>query len=165
MVKTIPLYLAGGVFNAGERMHILHLEKYLMLLGHKVIVPQREAIRFQERSTRKFDISGIARDCRAAAENPDNLYVGSADGADADSGTCVEYGHAITATGRAIVYRTDFRTALETEVGMNAMLRQERTEFIYHPCFISEFEDIHGYYSQLACEIHEAVQRILKKEH
>ncbi|MEK7136618.1 MAG: nucleoside 2-deoxyribosyltransferase [Patescibacteria group bacterium] len=153
----LNLYLAGGLFNAGERQHIMHLEEHLLRLGHNVIVPQREALKFQNPTDFTFDVKGIVRDCRAASENSDNLYVGCADGADADSGTCVEYGHAMTATGRALLYRTDFRTAVEREVGLNAMLQQDGTIFIYFPCFAITLEEFVGYYHELASKIHEAV--------
>ena len=44
------LYLAAGLFNAGERLHNLYLEKHLNMLGYEVILPQREALKFfQER--------------------------------------------------------------------------------------------------------------------
>lgn len=39
------IYLAGGLFNAGERLHNLHLEKAFKDLGYDVILPQREALR------------------------------------------------------------------------------------------------------------------------
>lgn len=39
------IYLAGGLFNAGERLHNLHLEKAFKDLGYDVILPQRKALR------------------------------------------------------------------------------------------------------------------------
>ncbi len=125
------IYLAGGLFNAGQRLHNLFLEKYLRELGHEVILPQREAVKFFDRD--HFDTAGIVEGCKQSVTNPDNVYVGSADGADADSGTAIEYGLAIASAGRAIVYRTDFRTAEEKELGANAMFRVKGTIFVYHP--------------------------------
>lgn len=150
------LYLAGGLFNAGERLHLLYLEKHLKSLGYIVILPQREALRFFNGES--FDVKGIVKDCKNSAINPENLFIGSADGADADSGTCVEYGMAIATTGQAIVYRTDFRTAIQQEVGLNAMLNAEGTFFIYKPCFFTELEQVDGYYRSLADSIHDAIQ-------
>lgn len=152
----ITLYLAGGLFNAGERLHNLYLEKYLRALGYEVILPQREALKFFE--VDHFNVAGIVEDCRLSAVNPQNLYIGNADGADADSGTCVEYGMTITATKRAVVYRTDFRTALEKEVGVNAMLNARGTSFIYHPCFFANLEEVDTYYSALAQKIHQTIK-------
>jgi len=155
------LYLAGGLFNAGERLHNLYLEKHLKMHGYKVILPQREAVQFREDG--HFNVAGIVADCQRAAINPENVYVGSADGADADSGTCVEYGMAITATGRAVVYRTDFRTDRDLELGINAMLTAAGTIFLYHPCFFTELEYVDIYYSELAQSIHEAIQALPRR--
>jgi mRNA degradation ribonuclease J1/J2 len=69
----------------------------------------------------------------------------------------VEYGMAITATHRAIVYRTDFRTDPEKEIGFNAMLNTPGTTFIYAPCFFSELDQVDAYYAKLAQKIHNAL--------
>ena len=148
--------LGGGLFNAGERVHNLFLEKYFLELRHIVILPQRRALRFF--SVDHFDVAGIVEDCKEMCTDKNIVYVGNADGADADSGTCVEYGMAIIATGRAIMYRTDFRTAEEKEVGVNAMLKAKGTIFIYHPCFVTETSEIEPYYRSLAPRIHKAIQ-------
>ena len=150
------LYLAGGLFNAGDRLHNLYLEKHLKALGYEVILPQREALKFFDGSG--FNVAGIVEDCRASSANSRNLFVGNADGADADSGTCVEYGIAITVTWRAIIYRTDFRTAPEKEVGVNAMLGAKGTKFIYHPCYFTELEQVDVYYQALALKIDEIIR-------
>lgn len=152
------VYLAGGLFNAGERLHNLYLEKYLKALGYKVILPQREALKFFGGDV--FVIPLIVEDCKQSCTNPENICVVSSDGADSDSGTCVEYGMAIIATGRAVVYRTDFRTAQERELGVNAMLKAKGTSFIYHPCFFVELEQVDTYYKDLAQEIHRAIQAL-----
>ena len=153
------IYLAGGLFNVAERLHNLVLEKHLKTFGHKVILPQREALKFFGKDG-SFDLTGVIKGCRDSVANPDNVYVGSADGADADSGTCVEYGVAVTATGRAIVYRTDFRTAEEKEVGVNAMLKIQGTTFLYRPCFFTELDRVEDYYCSLAQKIDEAIQKL-----
>ena len=158
MPTTPSLYLAGGLFNAAERLHNLYLEKHLRDRGYTVILPQREALKFL--SNNLFDTKGLVAECTGSCRNHANLYVGSADGADTDSGTAVEYGVAITATGRAIVYRTDLRTALEKELGVNAMLTAEGTTFLYEPCFFTELDQVDEYYSRLAQQIHLAIQKI-----
>lgn len=149
------LYLAGGLFNAGERLHLLYLEKHLKLLGHKVVLPQREALNFFDGGS--FDVKGIVEHCRVRCEDAKNIFVGSSDGADADSGTAIEYGIAITATGRAIVYRTDFRTDTEKELGMNAMFQARGTCFLYQPCYFTELDEVDDYYAKLARIIHESL--------
>lgn len=149
------IYLAGGLFNAGERLHNLYLEKHLEKLGHTIILPQREALKFFKDN--EFDIKGITNDCLYNAANPSIVFVGNTDGADSDSGTCVEYGVAISNHGHVITYRTDFRTAIEKEVGVNAMLRVGGTKFIYSPCYFTDLEEVDDFYSALAQKIHEAI--------
>lgn len=155
----MKIYLAGGLFNAGERLHNLFLERELKALGYEVILPQRTALEFFDGE--KFNTQGIVNDCSGQSANPQNIFVGSADGADADSGTAVEYGIAIASTGRAVVYRTDFRTEMSLELGMNAMLTAKGTRIIYLPCFFTELSEVDEYYRQLAGRIHEAIKEIL----
>ncbi|MFA6097426.1 MAG: nucleoside 2-deoxyribosyltransferase [Candidatus Paceibacterota bacterium] len=152
------IYLAGGLFSAGERLHNLNLEKYLKELGYEVMLPQREALKaFNGKS---FDVKAIVKSCRESSSDPEYIFVGNADGPDSDSGTCVEYGIAITTVRKAVVYRTDFRTALDRELGINAMLTGEGTEFVYEPCFFTELEQVEPYYRGLAIKIHEAINRL-----
>lgn len=153
------IYMAGGLFNAGERLHNLYLEKHLKVLGHTVILPQREGLKFFKHG--KFDIDAIVADCQRHSADQKVVYVGNVDGMDADSGTAVEYGVAITAKGKAVVYRTDFRTALEKEVGLNAMFRVKGTTLVYDPCFFTELDQVDAYYKDLANRIHVAVCAIV----
>lgn len=154
------IYLAGGLFNVAEKNHNLHLEKHLIALGYTIILPQREALKNYVNEDQAFDLKGIVRDCRAAASDPNNILVGNIDGVDADSGTVVEYTLAIAKTGRAILYRTDFRTHLEKELGINAMLGLEGTELIYAPCYSIELEEIEKYYKYLSLQIHNTIEKI-----
>ncbi len=152
------IYLAGGLFNAAERVHNLNLEKHLKNLGYEVILPQREALKHFD--GKGFDVQGIVESCADTCSDIQNLFVGSADGPDSDSGTCVEYGIAIISTGRAIVYRTDFRTAEDRELGVNAMLKAKGTTFIYEPCYITELDQVDSYYQKLAEKINEAILKL-----
>ncbi len=152
------IYLAAGLFNAGERLHNLFLEKFLKKLGHKIILPQREALKFFD--GKQFNVDDIVENCKQSCINPKHICVACADGADADSGTAVEYGMAIISSGRAIVYRTDFRTAEERELGVNAMLKAKGTNFIYHPCFFTELDEVNSYYEELSRKIHEKILAI-----
>jgi len=149
------IYLAGGLFNAGERLHNLYLARHLKVLGYEVVLPQLEAVKFFTNG--RFDVAGIVESCKQACTNPSNVFVGNSDGADADSGTCVEYGIAIASTGKAVVYRTDFRTAEDRELGVNAMLKAKGTVFVYHPCFFTDLSQVGDYYIDLAQKIHEAI--------
>lgn len=155
----MKIYLAGSLFNAGERLHNLYLEKYLKALGYEVELPQREALKAFDGKV--FDVKAIVRACRDASSDPENILVGNADGPDSDSGMCVEYAFSIVSTGSAVIYRTDFRTALDRELGINAMLTGEGTEFIYEPCFFTELDQVDAYYARLARKIDEAVKKII----
>jgi nucleoside 2-deoxyribosyltransferase len=152
------VYLAGGLFNAAERLHNLYLERVLKRKGYEVVLPQREALRFFDGHA--FDIPDIVRSCRESAADPDSICVASADGPDADSGTAVEYGIAITATGRAVVYRTDFRTAPDREFGVNAMMTAEGSSLVYELCYFTEFDEVNAYYEKLADSIHQAIRSL-----
>lgn len=158
------IYLAGGLFNAAERLHNLFLEKALAELGHDVILPQREALKFFDKDKNQFDVASIVENCKQSCTDSNKVYVGSADGPDADSGTSVEYGMAIVSTGKAITYRTDFRTAEEKELGINAMLKARGTTFVYYPCFFTELNQVASYYKELAFKIHEAIVAIVEKQ-
>jgi nucleoside 2-deoxyribosyltransferase len=157
----LNLYLGGGLFNAAERLHNLYLEKYLKEFGcYHIILPQRRALAFFDGE--KFDVDAIAADCAQSCSDENVLYVGSLDGSDADSGGSVEYGITIFATGRAVTYRTDFRTALDRELGVNGMFRVKRTTLVYHPCFITELSEVEDYYRALAKKLHEAIVELHK---
>ncbi len=149
------IYLAGRLFNAGERLHILYLEKHLKPFGYEIILPQREALRFFDGE--KLNLKALSHDCRSICARDDVLYIGCIDGPDADSGTSIEYGIAITSQGKAIVYRTDFRTAPEKELGVNGMFNLEHTEFVYEPCYFTQLDQVDPYYANLAKIIHEAI--------
>lgn len=158
-MKTPTLYLAGGLFNVAERRRNLYIERHLKSLGHDVIVPQREALK--QFNDGVLDLEAVANNCMLAAMNRDNLFVGCIDGPDADSGTSVEFGMAIAATGKAVVYRTDFRTAPEREVGVNAMFKCRGAIYIYSPCYITELTQVSDFYCGLAFKIHEVVTKSL----
>lgn len=158
-MKKYKTYLAGGLFNAAERFHNLQLEKYLSCRGFDVLLPQREADKWIYPDS--IDLENISQECRNMAADPNNILVGCIDGADADSGTCVEYGIAMQSTGRAVVYRTDFRTAPEKEVGLNAMLTLPGSKLVYFPCFAINLSELDGYYKELSGRIVEALNGLL----
>lgn len=159
----MKLYLAGGLFNAGERLHNLYLEKHLRALGYETVLPQREATQFKSDGV-SFNSDEIAKDCDRASCSHDYLHVGCIDGSDADSGQAVEFGLAVGLTGRAVIYRTDFRTATERELGYNAMFRIRGTTLVYLPCYFTELEEVDAYYDKLAQAIHAAIVSVLGKD-
>jgi nucleoside 2-deoxyribosyltransferase len=154
-MKYPTIYLAGPLFTLAERTHNLRLEKMLRLFGHQVILPQRRAADFI--TPHGVDLKQIALDCAEQASDKNNILVANLDGPDVDSGTAVEYGLAIGVVGKAIVYRTDIRTAPEKEVGLNAMFGLEGTRFIYMPCLANTEDEAQEFCFELASQIHEAI--------
>jgi len=173
MGRLIDLYLAGPLFNVAERRHNSTLEAELIGVAKvkgidlKITSPQRKALERFMQSEGRFDVAGIVYDCVKDSSNKD-VIVCNLDGTDADSGTAVEYGIAVgqrvaqeilkknkvkIKVPQVITYRTDFRTAPEKEVGVNAMLRAEETTHIYHPCFSVELEEFEQFYQELATKI------------
>ncbi|TSC73437.1 MAG: Uroporphyrinogen III synthase HEM4 [Parcubacteria group bacterium Gr01-1014_70] len=150
------LYLAGGLFNAGQQMHNLYLEKYLTELGYKIILPQREALKFS--AGKQFDLRAVGADCQRYAADTETVCVVNADGPDADSGGAVEYGIAVTKKGSAVVYRTDIRTTSENGSGINIMLQLKGSIIVRFPALLRELDEIPAYYCALAQKIHEAIE-------
>jgi hypothetical protein len=152
------IYLAGPLFDFANRFRNILLAECLEELGYEVILPQREALKAY--NGEGFDIAEIARMCREACRNPNNIVVGNGDGPEPDCGTVVEItiGHEIN--GVAFYCRTDFRTFPEKEVGVNAMLTGEGIIFIYEPCYAVEAEDLRVFYKRLALRIHEEIMKL-----
>ncbi|MEK6884982.1 MAG: nucleoside 2-deoxyribosyltransferase [Nanoarchaeota archaeon] len=173
----MELYLAGPLFTAAERRHNSTLEQELINAARikgielNVTSPQRKALQRLVPGENRFNVEGIVYDCILDSSSKD-VIVCNLDGADADSGTAVEYGIAIGQrvaqeildkqgvkinVPKVITYRTDFRTAPEKEVGVNAMLKAANTIHIYHPCFAIETGEFEKFYSDLATKIIESV--------
>lgn len=152
----LTIYLAGGLFNIAELSHNARLADALRRLGRTVILPQERALQFIDEDG-QLNTTSIAKDCYAYCEDETHIYVGSLDGVQTDDGTAVEYGLTIQATGRAIVYRTDVRTAPEKELGINAMFTLGRTTLIHVPCKSVTIPELDRFYTELAVAISNAV--------
>ncbi|MBU2576173.1 MAG: nucleoside 2-deoxyribosyltransferase [Nanoarchaeota archaeon] len=181
-MKDVSIYLAGGLFNAAERVHNSTLEKNLievardMGINLQTTLPQRTALKRYLPNENRFDVAGIVADCEVDAASHDYILC-NLDGTDADSGTAVELGvargqalayqklsrhlktHRDVKIPKIITYRTDFRTSIENEVGVNAMLNPEGSTFIYHPCFVTELGEVESYYKELASKITDVIQK------
>lgn len=173
-IKTekMTIYLAGGLFNIGERQRNLELGFELEIQGYNVIYPQKEALKFLK--DEKFDLPNLVQNCADLSSKCD-VFVGNLDGPDADSGTSVEFGIAFRAcqtVGRwaiigpenkqkplTILYRTDFRTVREQEVGINGMFNLA-DKIIYKPAFINTLEEAKQFYRELAMEIDKYIRAI-----
>ena len=173
----MDLYLAGPLFTVAERRHNSALEKYLIKISAargmelNITSPQRKALERFIQGENRFDVNGIVYDCIIDSSTKD-VIVCNLDGADTDSGTAVEYGIAIgqrvaqemmskqgveIKVPKVITYRTDFRTAPEKEVGVNAMLKAANTKHIYHPCFAVELGDFEKFYLELTTKIIDSI--------
>lgn len=155
--KTINLI--GGLFSAGEQVHNLFLARALEKIGHTVILPQQRELLFITRGQR--NLPAIVHDCQNQAASKKNIAVANLDGTEADSGGSVEYGIAITATGRAVVYRTDFRTDPEKQIGVNGMFSLKKTVFVFKPARLTDINQIEPYYDELAQHIDEAIRKVV----
>jgi nucleoside 2-deoxyribosyltransferase len=112
------IYLAGALFTLAEREFNARLAESI----HRkrpdliVILPQDNAVKFQDYENKN---AAIFQDCIDSIDHAD-IMVALLEGADADSGTCVELGYAYS-KGKAILgIRTDFRVSEES--GLNLML-------------------------------------------
>jgi len=180
-MKKVSIYLAGGLFNVAERVHNVTLERHLIETANKkgitlmTTLPQRTAMKRFIPGENKFDVAGIVADCEVDAASHDYILC-NIDGTDADSGTAVELGiargqriarehlkdhrtYSLINIPKIIVYRTDFRTSIENEVGVNAMLNPKGTTFIYHPCTVTELNEAKNYYRALASKITDVIKK------
>jgi nucleoside 2-deoxyribosyltransferase len=112
------IYLAGPIFNLAEREFNTRLAEAI----HRkcpdliVILPQDNAVKFKDYENKNAE---IFQDCIDSIDHA-NIIVALLEGADADSGTCVELGYAYS-KGKAILgIRTDLR--ISEERGLNLML-------------------------------------------
>ena len=173
----VSLYLAGPLFTVAERMHNSRMEQLLIEtakgrgIALEVTSPQRTALRRFISPEKGFDVQGIVSDCVQDSANHD-IILCNLDGTDVDSGTAVEYGIALgqqvayektqideITTPKIITYRTDFRTAPDREIGVNAMLIAKGTTHIYFPCFgVVEEGEIQTFYEELASRIVEEIK-------
>lgn len=150
-MKHLCLYLAGGVFDIAQRTHNMRLEVALfraavrMKIKCRIISPQNEVF--------GHGIDEIPNICAKHCADPETIFVGCLDGASADDGMAVEYGIAISSNKKAILYRTDFRTVPEQEIGINAMFNLPETKLIFKPCFLLTLEETNEFYRELAEKI------------
>ncbi len=160
--KKLIVYLASGLFNSAERLRNAQLAFYLRKLGRKVILPQKEALKFYRGGL--FETKAMAIDCAEKAGKGSHICVALADGAETDAGMGIEFGIAYRATERAILVRTDFRTHRETEVGLNAMFEQPGVSIIIAPCFDITTREISLFHKKLARKIEKEICGIEKRE-
>jgi nucleoside 2-deoxyribosyltransferase len=112
------IYLAGPLFSLAERRFNVEFAKALevSLVPSMVILPQDHAAKLGETPGFAERMYSFALD----AINHSDVVVAILDGADSDSGTCIEIGYA-KAKGKLIIgVRTDFRSGEDR--GLNIMV-------------------------------------------
>jgi nucleoside 2-deoxyribosyltransferase len=150
------LYLAGPLFGAAEQIHNLLLAKALEKLGWIVILPQRISEECLDLNG-DIDYDALAERCHSFATAYSTIVVANLDGPDPDSGTAWEVSAALEKKGIAVLYRTDFRTDLKRDLGINTMFRCHDPAIIYYPARLTSLRDINSFYSSLAEKISKAV--------
>lgn len=156
--RDIALYLAGGLFNAGEQLHHIVLERHLRALGYEIILPQREAKRLMRIG--KLDLNLLVNECKKVARDRFVCYVGSIDDPIANS-AAVEYRIAIEATQWAVIYRTNPRTDTVRGVGIHPISPFKHTRLVYLPANLTTIGDMSPYYAKLAHVIDGAIQALV----
>ena len=117
-LEQMIIYLAGPLFSLAERRFNEEFAKALeqSFLPSMVILPQDHAAKLGEASGFAERMYCFALD----AINHSDAVVAILDGADTDSGTCIEIGYA-KAKGKLVVgIRTDFRAGEDR--GLNLMV-------------------------------------------
>jgi nucleoside 2-deoxyribosyltransferase len=135
MEEQLTVYWAGPLFTQSERITNRIYAALLTERGYTVILPQDEAKPFI--GPEGLDAVGIAEHCYLQSTGCDVL-VANVDGADGDSGTCIEIGirigcmRALGRTPKVICVRTDFRGSEDGH--LNVMFRLA-DKLIYVPSF------------------------------
>jgi nucleoside 2-deoxyribosyltransferase len=114
----MKIYLAGPLFTLAERRFNEQLAAALRarLPALEIILPQERA---QPLLSQPDGPRLVFEDCLAMIDEC-NGVLAILDGADADSGTCVELGYAWARKKRVIGVRTDFRVSEDR--GLNLMV-------------------------------------------
>jgi len=163
-MKPTKVYLAGPLFGIADRHHNLLLGRELKKRGYLVVLPQNEALKHYHGG--RFDLKNVSKNCMKLSMTSD-CVVANVDGAEADAGTAVEIGIALsTAAVRhkrkpvVVCVRTDVRTGIDREVGMNGML-QLADSIIYKPAKAGTLKEVADFYSTLAAEIDASIKNSL----
>jgi len=129
----VRLYLAGSLFNQGERRWLREFGAALGERGHSVFLPQDEAsLPLLEEPP---DFHGAFEVCRDAIDRSEAV-VAVLEGADPDSGTCWECGYAYARAIPVVAVRTDFRGG--EDQGLNLMLRRSAAAVVELPAMQEE---------------------------
>lgn len=134
----MKIYLAGSLFTLAERRFNQELGLAIQELANdiEVILPQVETGKM---SGEPDFVDKAFHFCLQSIDECDAV-VGILDGADADSGTCVELGYAYARKKPIIGLRTDFR--LSEDRGLNLMVSNICRRLILKSSLSSNVGDI-----------------------
>jgi nucleoside 2-deoxyribosyltransferase len=120
------IYLAGPLFSLAERRFNEEFAKALeqSFLPSMVILPQDHAAKIGEAAGFSERMYTFALD----AINHSDVVVAILDGADSDSGTCIEIGYAKAKGKKVVGVRTDFRSGEDR--GVNLMVANICTHLV-----------------------------------
>lgn len=152
---SVTLFLGGKSETADERCHLQLLAMHLKKLGYKIFLPMDEARVMLEDAG---NLDGLPAYCDATLERRDVILVAEYSAAKRDADTDVDYGIAMGATHRAIVYTIDGSAELP-----DSMFHLPHTSVIH--CEALTEENYEGYHAKLASRIDEAAQEIMRFEH
>ncbi len=128
-MKRLKIYLAAPLFSVGERAFnkrlVNALEKRISNISF--MLPQENTSMINERE--EF-VDKVFRYCITAIKKAD-LILCILDGADVDSGTCIEMGYAYACKKPIIGVRTDFRGSEDR--GVNIMVSKVCREMVWLP--------------------------------
>jgi nucleoside 2-deoxyribosyltransferase len=127
-MKTI--YFAAPLFTLAERRFNEQLSdelKKLLKDEVSIILPQTFSLKFQKDN--KWFLN-LFNECIRGIDACD-VVMAILDGADSDSGTCVELGYAYAKNKPVMGIRTDFR--ISEDRGLNLMVSQLCTELLLEP--------------------------------
>src|SRR5436190_2759525 len=126
-MKSHTIYIAGPLFSIAEQEFNVRLEHFLKahLPNVNIILPQIYA---KTISGSKDFVPKVFSYCLEKIHESD-IVVAILDGADADSGTCIELGYAYALNKYIIGVRTDFRNS--EDQGVNLMVSKVCADYIW----------------------------------
>jgi len=115
--SAAPVYVAGPLFDEGERWWIEQVEQTVVAAGFTTFLPHRD------NPDKTADNVGEIFDNNVAAIDRASIVVASMNGVTTDDGTAWEIGYAFAANKYIIALHTDWRRRFDDEV-VNLMLER-----------------------------------------
>lgn len=128
-MERLNVYLAGPLFTVAEREFNASLAKAIQAEDSSVTVVLPQQFADSIFGNNDFLVK-MYRYCIRSVDSCD-VMVAILEGADADSGTCIEMGYALSEGKRIIGVRTDLRSSEDR--GLNLMVANSCSRLLYHP--------------------------------